>query len=113
MVLISCHAEYFYVLHSSPICWKISDQTLRTLITIHIYLSFCLAGEISDEFDLTVGSPVNSATFHKASYNQGYDLYLTSVEAPVLFSVSLLNGKIDVIRGRLNSFLKFCLWDLW
>ena len=61
---------------------------------------YCFPGEISDEFDLTVGSPVNSAAFHKASYNQGYDLYLTSVEAPVLFSISLLNGKIDVIRGK-------------
>lgn len=56
-------------------------------------------GEITDEFDLTVGSPVNSATFVKASFSQGYDLYLTSVEAQALFSVSLLNGKIDVIKG--------------
>lgn len=68
-------------------------------------------GEISDEFDLTVGSPVNSATFLKASFSQGYDLYLTSVEAPVLFSVSLLNGKIDVIRdiGKPDSDL-FLPW---
>ena len=65
----------------------------------HHLLQIAFVGEITDEFDLTVGSPVSSATFHKASYNQGYDLYLTSVEAPVLFSISLLNGKIDVIRG--------------
>ena len=64
---------------------------------------FCLAGEITDEFDLTVGSPVNSVTFVKASFSQGYDLYMTSTEAQALFSVSLLNGKIDIIKGMCNN----------
>lgn len=67
-------------------------------------MNLYIAGEIKHQFDVAVGSPVGKATFHKASYNHGYDLYLTSTQNPYLFSVSLENGRVDLIKGEWLAF---------
>jgi len=59
-----------------------------------------LAGEISHLFDVTIGSPVGKATFHKAVYHHGYDIYMSLTDKPVVFSINLENGKIDTISGN-------------
>ncbi|XP_052261854.1 follistatin-related protein 5-like isoform X2 [Dreissena polymorpha] len=52
-------------------------------------------GEITHQFDVTLGTQVGKATFHKANYYHGYDLYLTGKVKEVVFSVGLDNGKIE------------------
>lgn len=52
------------------------------------------------QFDVTINSPVSKGTFHKSSYNHGYDLYLVSKENPAVYSVDLENGKVDYIKGE-------------
>ena len=43
---------------------------------------------------------MTGVTFHKARFNAGYDVYMNSIEAPVVFSVCLLNGKVDTITSE-------------
>lgn len=64
-------------------------------------------GEISHLFDVTIGSPVGKATFHKAIYHHGYDIYMTLKDKPVVFSINLDNGKIDAISGKQKQFLLY------
>ncbi|KAK3593639.1 hypothetical protein CHS0354_025530 [Potamilus streckersoni] len=55
-------------------------------------------GEIQEIFEVTTGSSVNDVIFHPADLHFGYDLYVTSRERSVIFSVSLENGKVETIK---------------
>ncbi|KAL3876988.1 hypothetical protein ACJMK2_034756 [Sinanodonta woodiana] len=62
-------------------------------------------GEIQEIFEVTTGSSVNDVIFHPADLHLGYDLYMTSRERSVIFSVSLENGKVETIKdvGDIDS----------
>lgn len=56
-------------------------------------------GKIEKDFEVTTGSSISDVTFITSDLGRGYDLVLSSAEDGNVFTISLTNGKVTVMKA--------------